>query len=67
MTSGTADAVGRQVYFEFMPMGGSMRVTAIDSLTAIEVVILAPVATPRADLERLALRKLKNRLDREHA
>ncbi|MCB1476291.1 MAG: serine hydroxymethyltransferase [Rhodobiaceae bacterium] len=55
------------VYFEFRVIGNSMRVAAVDADTGIEVHVIAPTATPRADMERLALRKLERRLDRERA
>ena len=55
------------VYFEFRAIGNSMRVAAVDADTGIEVHVIAPAATPRADMERLALRKLERRLDRERA
>ncbi len=58
-------AVGREVYFEFQPVGTSVRVTAIDSVTAIEVTIVGPVAAARSDLQQVALRKLMARIARE--
>jgi hypothetical protein len=60
--------VGREqrvVYFEHIALGGSVKVTAIDSLTAVEVSIVGPVSAAKSDLERVALRKLKARLARE--
>jgi hypothetical protein len=55
----------RLVYFEHIALGGSVKVTAIDSVTAIEVSIVGPAGAAKADLERLALRKLQARLKRE--
>lgn len=55
----------RDVYFEFTAIGSTMRVTAIDSKTGIEVVTMGPVNAARADLQQLALSKLKARLARE--
>jgi hypothetical protein len=49
----------REVYFEF---GASVRVAAIDALTGIEVTAIGPATAARADLEQLALAKLKARL-----
>ena len=57
----------REVLFEFVAVGGSMKVTAIDAATAVEVVVVGPVHTPKTDLQRLALRKLEARLARRHA
>jgi len=58
---------GREVYFEHLVIGTSVKVVAIDSLTAIEVSIVGPAGAARADLERVALQKLKARLAREAA
>jgi hypothetical protein len=54
----------RKVYFEHTVIGGTVKVTAIDSLTATEVSIMGPATATRSDLERLALQKLKARLAR---
>ena len=58
----TAD---REVYFEFTALGSAVRVSAIDSATGIETVIVGPANASAADLERLALNKLRARLARE--
>jgi len=55
----------RQVYFEHTMIGRSVKVVAIDSLTGVEVSIVGPANTAKADLERLALRKLITRINRE--
>ena len=55
----------REVYFEFVAIGDALRVTAIDSLTGIEVSAMGPVGAAEADLQQLALQKLKMRLKRE--
>ena len=57
----------REVYFEHIAIGNWVKVTAIDSLTAIEVSIVGAVSAAKSDLERLALRKLKARLARGSA
>ena len=59
------DDARRDIYFEHIAIGGSVKVTAIDSLTATEVSIVGPAGAAKADLERLALQKLKARLARE--
>lgn len=51
-----------EVYFEFRIHGTSVRVTAIDEATGLEVVVVGPASAARHDLERLALRKLEKRL-----
>ncbi len=49
----------REVYFEVIPVGTSVKVTAVDSVTGLEVSIVGPVSTPRKMLEQSALRKLQ--------
>ena len=53
-----------EVYFELTTIGRSVKVTAIDAATGTEVSVVAPAGAARADLERLALQKLKARLRR---
>ena len=55
----------REVYFEFTSVGGLVKVAAIDPDTAIEVAIMGPASASQADLQRLAVQKLKARLARE--
>lgn len=55
----------REVYFEFTAIGNVVKVTAIDSLTGIEVSAMGPASAAQADLQQLALQKLKARLKRE--
>lgn len=55
----------REVYFEFTAVGSVVRVSAIDSATGLEVIVMGPVTASEADLKRLALNKLKMRLARE--
>ncbi|PKR90322.1 serine hydroxymethyltransferase [Pleomorphomonas diazotrophica] len=52
----------REVYFEFVALGNVVRVSAICSVTGVEVQVLGPAGAARLDLERLALRKLERRL-----
>jgi len=59
------DAEGRDVYFEFTVIGTSVKATAIDSVTGIEVSVVGPVTARRNELQRLALAKLERRLTRE--
>jgi hypothetical protein len=65
-TAGTTmtppDDAPREVLFEFRQVGGAVRVAAIDAATGIEVTVMGPAAASRADLQRLALAKLKARL-----
>ncbi len=54
---------GREVIFEFIALGDSVRVAAVDVRTGEEVYITGPAKTPQADLERIALRKLFKKLE----
>ena len=55
---------GREVYFEFTVIGSTVRVGAIDAATGIEVIVIGPAGAAKADLQRLALGKLRGRLAR---
>lgn len=57
----------RKVYFEYVPIGPQIKVSAIDSVTKTEVSIIAPRSAMRKDMETLALRKLKRALERLEA
>ena len=52
----------REVLFEFTAVGAVMKVVAIDAETGIEVMVMGPARASRADLQKLALAKLKKRL-----
>jgi hypothetical protein len=52
----------REVLFEFTPVGTVTKVAAIDPATGIEVSVMGPSHASRADLQRLALAKLRKRL-----
>nr|WP_306266029.1 serine hydroxymethyltransferase [Pararhizobium sp. IMCC3301] len=64
MKSASDGNSSRQVYFEFLPIGAQVKVSAIDAVTRTEVCIIAPRATLRKDMETLAVRKLQRALDR---
>jgi hypothetical protein len=53
----------REVLFEFTAVGAVMKVAAIDAATGIEVTVMGPVHASRADLQKLALGKLRRRLE----
>jgi hypothetical protein len=59
------EGADREVYFEFTAIGNAVKVVAIDSLTGIEVSAMGPASASQADLQQLALQKLKARLRRE--
>ncbi|NWG46605.1 MAG: serine hydroxymethyltransferase [Alphaproteobacteria bacterium] len=56
---------GREILFEFVPVGGLVRVSAIDAATGVEVTLSAPAGGRQADLERIAAAKLAYRLRRD--
>ncbi len=49
----------RDIILEFITLGNSVKVTAVDPDTGIEAVIVASPHTPRSVLSDLALRKLR--------
>lgn len=57
----------REVLFEFTAVGTVMKVAAIDAATGIEVTVMGPVHAARADLQKLALAKLRRRLERANS
>ncbi len=65
MTPGPGNPEPGEVYFEFLRMGRNMKVVAVDAATGIEVTILGPASAPQDQLQQLALRKLKRRLQAE--
>lgn len=50
------------VIFERQVLGEWARLAAVDELTGLEVVVIGPAAAPPAELERVALAKLRRRL-----
>ena len=52
----------REIIFEFIAVGDSVRVAAVDVETGEEVFVTGPANTPQNDLERIAARKLARRL-----
>lgn len=48
----------REVLIEYMRIGTSLRVTAVDVETGTEVVFQAPVKASRAEIKRTAIDKL---------
>ncbi len=63
---GKARASGQgEVYFEFHQVGRAMKVSAVDAATGIEVVVMGPASATQSDLQNIALRKLKARIERE--
>ena len=50
--------VEREVIFEFVRIGGSVRVTAVDAASGVEAVIVGDPAAGETALKRLARQKL---------
>ncbi len=49
----------REIYLEFIPVGNSVKVVAVDALTGLEVSIVGPVTAARRTLEQNAIKKLE--------
>jgi hypothetical protein len=62
--TGPEDEPTGGVYFEFTPVGTSVKVVAIDAATGTEVSVsvIGPARAMQVDLQRLALQKLRARL-----
>jgi hypothetical protein len=53
----------RDVLFEFVQMGQQMRVAAIDEATGTEVVVITPLNATKLQMQRVAMAKLKRKLE----
>ena len=65
MPENDSNAGPREIYFELIRLGTSIKVVAIDAATGLEVSIVGPARAAPSDLERLAAAKLKARIARE--
>ena len=54
-----------EVYFELLRAPNALRLVAIDAATGTEVTVMGPINASRDDLERIALRKLRRRIEAE--
>lgn len=52
-----------EVLFEFVQLGHQMRVAAIHEPTGTEVVVITPLNAHRGHMQRLALAKLRRKLE----
>lgn len=57
----------REILFEFQVLRGSVRATAIDPATGVEVTVVGPSTALQSDLERIAARKLLRALAKRAA
>ncbi|HWI28079.1 MAG TPA: hypothetical protein VN668_13985 [Stellaceae bacterium] len=55
----------REVIYEFVRVGGAMKVTAVDAASGVEATIVGDPAVGEAALKRLALQKLGYVLNRK--
>ena len=55
----TAELDENQVIYEIYQIGNSVKVSAIDPATTVEVAIVGPATASRLQLQRNALKKLK--------
>lgn len=60
-----AGGIRREIIFEFTPIGASVKVTAVDVTSGLEVSVIAPSSAARSELERIALQKLRYMLTRK--
>lgn len=56
-----------EVIFEFMQVGNSVKVTALDAETLVEVSIVGSPRAPKSQLRATALRKLRYVIRRRRA
>lgn len=54
-----------EVLFEFRQIGVQMRVAALHVDTGTEITLMAPAASPRAQVQQVAMAKLRRRLQME--
>ena len=57
-TSGAPPKGGRTILLEILEIRSSLKVTAVDEDSGLEVSFVAPANTSRADIDRLARAKL---------
>lgn len=50
---------GKEIYVEFVVMGNTVKVTAIDSESGLEASVIGPAGAPRGALAEAARRKLE--------
>jgi len=52
------DNENNEIYFEIIPMGKNVKITAIDAMTGTEAVTFGPAGVPVEMLKKNALKKL---------
>ncbi|WP_316859619.1 DUF6898 family protein [uncultured Cohaesibacter sp.] len=52
-----------EIYIEFISIGQQVKAVAVDAATGVEVSVFGPSSVSQRDLQNLAVRKLKRRLE----
>ncbi|HAT87335.1 DUF6898 family protein [Cohaesibacter gelatinilyticus] len=52
-----------EIYIEFISIGSQVKAIAVDAATGVEVSVFGPSSVSQSDLQNLAVRKLKKRLN----
>lgn len=52
-----------EIYIEFFTIANQIKAVAVDATTGTEVTVFGPVSTSRLEMQNLAVRKLKRRLE----
>ncbi|PTW61302.1 hypothetical protein C8N35_10211 [Breoghania corrubedonensis] len=63
MTQGGTPSGPGRIFLEFTRVGRQVKVSAIDEATGVEVSMIGPLTVSQEELGRLAVRKLKRRLE----
>jgi len=53
-----------EIYIEFKQVGNAVKVTAVDAASGEEASVMGPVSAARTDLQKLAINKLKYKMDK---
>ncbi|GBE43302.1 hypothetical protein BMS3Bbin10_01378 [bacterium BMS3Bbin10] len=60
--TGQDSPVPGEVYIEYKQVGQTIKVTAVDAATGLEVVIMGPASAAQTHLQKVAVEKLKMQL-----
>jgi len=60
--TGQVSAAPGEVYIEYKQVGQTIKVTAVDAATGLEVVIMGPASAAQSHLQKVAVEKLKMQL-----
>lgn len=52
-----------EIYLEFFTIGQQTKAVAVDATTGVEVSVFGPATVSRQELQNLAVRKLKRRIE----